>query len=186
MLLVLEGQGELMEDDSNSNTLSGTPVTHASPHETVFVNTGPVLPVQKNAAAQVIGWFVVVYGILQILGGLLGATDFGMTDWEGNPISTPLSYKVSVVLFSLMAAGLFAFGGYRMTLYEKRGIWIVFGGLALGYIGNIISSLLMGDAQGEGMELVNVGASGICGLIGVGVCGVIVAIPLMLSDGGME
>ena len=42
-------------------------------------------------------------------------------------------------------------GGYKMTNYEKMGIWIIFAALALNYVRGIITSLLMGDTAGEGM-----------------------------------
>jgi hypothetical protein len=47
-----------MEEDPDSNMLSGTPATPEVVQQTVFVNQAPVLPVQKNKAAEVIGWLV--------------------------------------------------------------------------------------------------------------------------------
>lgn len=175
-----------MEEDPNSNTLDGTPITQTVTQEQVFVNTGPTLPVQKNVGAKVIGIFTIIFGVLALLGGVFSLSDFGMTDFDGNPITTPMSYKISSLIFSLAAGSMMIVGGYKMTNYEKMGIWIVFGALAVNWVGGIVSSLLMGDVQGEGMTVFNAAGSGICGIFCVLICGVIVAIPLMLSDGGME
>jgi len=184
--LVYGVQESVMEEEPNSNTLDGTPNTQTVVQEQVFVNTGPTLPVQKNVGAKVIGIFTIIMGVLAILGGLFSLTDWGMTDINGFPITTPVEYKISSLIFSLAAGSMLIVGGYKMTNYEKMGIWIIFAALAVNYVGGIISSVLMGDAQGEGMGFFNAAGSGICGIFCVAICGIIVAIPLMLSDGGME
>ena len=179
-------QESVMEEEPNSNTLDGTPNTQTVVQEQVFVNPGPTLPVQKNVAAKVIGIFTIIFGVLAILFGLISLTDFGVTDINGFPITTPIEYKISRLLFSLAAGSMIIVGGYKMTNYEKMGIWIIFAALAVNYVGGIISNVLLGDAQGEGMGLLNASVGGICGIFCVAICGIIVAIPLMLSDGGME
>ena len=44
-----------MEEDSNQPYLGGTPADTPPVHQTVFVQDGPVIPVQKSVAAKVIG-----------------------------------------------------------------------------------------------------------------------------------
>ena len=175
-----------MEEEQNSGTLEGTTEPTVVDAGRVFVNTGPNYPVQKNGAAKVIGILTIIFGVLAILGGLLSLTDFGMTDINGNPITTPVEYKISSLIFSLAAGSMLIFGGYKMTNYEKMGIWIIFAALAVNFVGGIISNVLLGDTQGEGMGLLNASVGGICGIFCIAICGVIVAIPLMLADGGME
>ena len=175
-----------MEEEQNSGTLEGTTEPTVVDAGRVFVNTGPNYPVQKNGAAKVIGILTIIFGVLAILGGLLSLTDFGMTDINGNPITTPVEYKISSLIFSLAAGSMLIFGGYKMTNYEKMGIWIIFAALAVNFVGGIISNVLLGDAQGEGMGFFNASVGGICGIFCIAICGVIVAIPLMLADGGME
>jgi hypothetical protein len=175
-----------MEEEPNSDTLEGTTEPTVVDAGRVFVNTGPNYPVQKNQGAKVIGIFTIIFGVLAILGGLSSLTDWGMTDINGLPITTPVEYKISSLIFSLAAGSMMIVGGYKMTNYEKMGIWIIFAALVVNYVGGIISSVLMGDAQGEGMGILNSAGSGICGIFCVAICGVIVAIPLMLADGGME
>ena len=175
-----------MEEEQNSGTLEGTTEPTVVDAGRVFVNTGPNYPVQKNGAAKAIGILTIIFGVLAVLGGLLSLTDFGMTDINGNPITTPVEYKISSLIFSLAAGSMLIFGGYKMTNYEKMGIWIIFAALAVNFVGGIISNVLLGDAQGEGMGLFNASVGGICGIFCIAICGVIVAIPLMLADGGME
>ena len=175
-----------MEEDPDSNMLSGTPATQEIVQETVFVNTAPVIPVQKNVGAQVIGWFVVVYGGFILLGSLFSMTDIGVTDFAGNPITTPVAYKAITLISGLIAAGLYFVGGFKMTKYEKKGIWLIFAGIGISWISGVIAQTFLGDSMGEGTGVILAGTSGVCGLFCVGICGLIVAIPLMLSDGGME
>jgi hypothetical protein len=175
-----------MEETPKPVTLEGDPSVISNEQTTVFVNQAPVLPVQKNVGAKVIGIFTIIFGVLAILFGFISLTDFGVTDINGFPITTPIEYKISRLLFSLAAGSMIIVGGYKMTNYEKMGIWIIFAALAVNYVGGIISNVLLGDAQGEGMGLLNASVGGICGIFCVAICGIIVAIPLMLSDGGME
>ena len=175
-----------MEGEPNSDTLEYTTEPTVVDAGRVFVNTGPEFPVQKNGAAKVIGILTIIMGVLAILGGLFSLTDWGLTDLNGLPITTPIEYKISRLLFSLAVGSMMIVGGYKMTNYEKMGIWIIFAALAVNYVGGFISNVLLGDTQGEGMGLVNASVGGICGIFCIAICGVIVAIPLMLADGGME
>ena len=175
-----------MEEEQNSGTLEGTTEPTVVDAGRVFVNTGPNYPVQKNGAAKVIGILTIIFGVLAILGGLFSLTDWGLTDLNGLPITTPIEYKISRLLFSLAVGSMMIVGGYKMTNYEKMGIWIIFTALAVNYVGGFISNVLLGDAQGEGMGLVNAFCGGIGGIFCMAICGSIIAIPLMLADGGME
>ena len=175
-----------MEEEPSSDTLEDTTEPTVVDAGRVFVNTGPDFPVQKNGAAKVIGILTIIFGVLAILGGLFSLTDWGATDLNGLPITTPIEYKISRLLFSLAVGSMMIVGGYKMTNYEKMGIWIIFAALAVNYVGGFISNVLLGDTQGEGMGLVNASVGGICGIFCIAICGVIVAIPLMLADGGME
>ena len=110
-----------MEEEQNSGTLEATTEPTVVDAGRVFVNTGPNYPVQKNVGAKVIGVFTIIFGVLAILGGLISLTDFGVTDINGFPITTPVEYKISSFIFSLAAGSMMIFGGYKMTNYEKMG-----------------------------------------------------------------
>jgi hypothetical protein len=178
-----------MEEDSNQPYLGGTPADTPPVQQTVFVQDGPVIPVQKSVAAKVIGWFAIVLGCLGILSAPLGVIDFGtMMDIDGNPVTYSMSYKVVTTLTALVSGGLTAVGGYKMTNYEKKGIWLIFASFAVNWVGGIAEVYLSPDVMGlgqEGMSLM-AGAAGFVGIFCYAICGLIVAIPLLMANGGME
>ena len=177
-----------MEEDSNQPYLGGTPVDTPPVHQTVFVQDGPVIPVQKSVAAKVIGWFAIVLGCLGLLSAPLGFIDFGAMDFDGNPVTYSMSYKVVTTLTALVSGGLAAVGGYKMTNYEKKGIWLIFASFAVNWVGGIAEVYLSPDVMGlgqEGMSLM-AGAAGFVGIFCYAICGLIVAIPLLMANGGME
>ena len=177
-----------MEEDSNQPYLGGTPADTPPVHQTVFVQDGPVIPVQKSVAAKVIGWFAIVLGCLGILSAPLGFIDFGAMDWDGNPVTYSMSYKVVTTLTALVSGGLAAVGGYKMTNYEKKGIWLIFASFAVNWVGGIAEVYLGSDVMGLGAEgsAILAGATGFVGIFCYAICGLIVAIPLLMANGGME
>ena len=109
-------------------------------------------------------------------------------DIEGNPVTFSMSYKVVTTLTALVSGGLAAVGGYKMTNYEKKGIWLIFASFAVNWVGGIAGVYLSPDVMGlgqEGMSLM-AGATGFCGIFFYAICGLIVAIPLLMANGGME
>ena len=64
-----------MEEAPNSDTLEGTTEPTVVDTGRVFVNTGPEFPVQKNAAAKVIGILVIIWGGFNLLGAPLTLLD---------------------------------------------------------------------------------------------------------------
>jgi hypothetical protein len=127
-------------------------------------------------------------GCLGILSAPLGFIDFGSMDFDGNPVTYSMSYKVVTTLTALVSGGLAAVGGYKMTNYEKKGIWLIFASFAVNWVGGIAEVYLSPDVMGlgqEGMSLM-AGAAGFVGIFCYAICGLIVAIPLLMANGGME
>jgi hypothetical protein len=179
-----------MEGEPNSDTLEGTTEPTVVDAGRVFVNTGPDFPVQKNSAAKVIGILVIIYGAMNLLGSpFILLSDFGAADIEGNPISYPTEYFVVSILSAIIVGAITIFAGYQITQYQKKGIWLTLGAFVISWVSSIAVSAIQGnamDSEGVGAG-VGLGAmSGICGIFCYAICGVIVAIPLMLADGGME
>ena len=179
-----------MEEEQNSGTLDGTTEPAVVDAGRVFVNTSPNYPVQKNAAAKVIGILVIIWGAFNLLGSPLSLlSDFGATDLEGNPISYPIEYFVVTILSSIIVGAISIFAGYQITQYQKKGIWLTFVAFVIAWISSIVVSAIQGnamDTEGIGFGAGMGAMSGICGIFCYAICGIIVAIPLMLSDGGME
>jgi len=165
----------------------GTPTADQSTPKTIFVSGDPLIG-PKSSAAVIIGWILIILGVLWVLSVPLTLFDFGATDMNGNPITTPVTYKIVTVLLGLASSGLTILGGYKMTKYEKQGVWFIFAAFGISWIGSIASSLLLGDLMGMGDSggAVLAGISGFCGIFFYAICGLIVAIPLMMSNGGME
>jgi len=179
-----------MAEEPNSGTLEGTTEPTVIDAGRVFVNTGPEFPIQKNSAAKVIGILVIIWGVFNLLGAPLSLlADFGATDFEGNPISYPTEYFVVSILSAIIVGAISIFAGYQITQYQKKGIWLTFGAFVIAWVSSIAVSAIQGNAMdSEGLGIgAGLGAmSGICGIFCYAGCGIIVAIPLMLSDGGME
>ena len=178
-----------MEEEQNSGILDGTTEPTVVDAGTVFVNTGQNFPVQKNAAAKVIGILVIVYYVLITGFTFLGLLALSFLDEEiivagAEPL--PMTLFAFTAILGLIPAIIGCIGGWKMYNYQKMGIWLVFGSLIIGWIVSIVNGALTSDYGGSGDAGIDAALNGICGILCMAICGVIVAIPLMLSDGGME
>ena len=178
-----------MEEEQNSGTLEGTTEPTVVDAGRVFVNTGQNFPVQKNAAAKVIGILVIVYYVLITGFTFLGLLALSFLDEEiivagAEPL--PMTLFAFTAILGLIPAIIGCIGGWKMYNYQKMGIWLVFGSLIIGWIVSIVNGALTSDYGGSGDAGIDAALNGICGILCMAICGVIVAIPLMLSDGGME
>ena len=179
-----------MEEQPEPFTLEGDPSVISNEQTTVFVNQASVLPVQKNKAAEVIGWLVIIYYGLGVAMGLLSILGFSAlsSEFAEEPgfETIPVTLLAVTWLLGLIPAVIGIIGGWKMTKYEKNGIWFVFGALALAWVMSLVNGALTSDYAGTGNAGFDAAFNGMCGIFCVAICGVIVAIPLMLSDGGME
>ena len=175
------------DTETNQTWFEGTPTTDQSTPKTIFVSGDPLIG-PKSSAAVIIGWILIILGAFGVLTLPLTLFDFGTADMNGNPITTSVGYKIVTVFFRLVSSGLSILGGYKMTKYEKQGIWFIFASFGVSWIGSIVSSLLLGDSLGMGDSggTALAGISGFCGIFFYAICGLIVAIPLLISNGGME
>ena len=178
-----------MEEEQNSGTLEGTTEPTVVDAGRVFVNTGQNFPVQKNAAAKVIGILVMIYYVVGTGLSFLGLVALSFLDEEmiaagAEPL--PATLLFALVIIGLIPAIIGCIGGWKMYNYEKMGIWLVLGSLGIGWILSIVNGALTSDYGGTGDAGIDAAFNGICGIFCVAICGVIVAIPLMLADGGME
>ena len=178
-----------MEEEQNSGTLDGTTEPTVVDAGRVFVNTGQNFPVQKNAAAKVIGILVMIYYVVGTGLSFLGLVALSFLDEEmiaagAEPL--PATLLFALVIIGLIPAIIGCIGGWKMYNYEKMGIWLVLGSLGIGWILSIVNGALTSDYGGTGDAGIDAAFNGICGIFCIAICGVIVAIPLMLADGGME
>ena len=179
-----------MEEEQNSGTLEGTTEPTVIDAGRVFVNTGQNFPVQKNAAAKVIGILVILYYVVLTGFNFLGLVALSFLDdaIAADPSIEPLPMTLFLVIsiIGLIPTIIGCIGGWKMYNYEKMGIWLVLGSLVIGWILSIVNGALTSDYGGTGDAGLDAAFNGVCGIICMAICGVIVAIPLMLADGGME
>ena len=156
---------------------------------------GQVIMVQQpSGAAKVIGILAMISGCLGVLSGFVSIVD-------------SLSYTSVVIPLILAILGLAGsaasvLGGYWMTEYQRRGVQLVLITVLVGFITASASSLILDDIMMEELDNGNMTqeeydeTQGVMSVVGgimvavsavcYGICGLIVAIPLMSANGGLD
>ena len=156
---------------------------------------GQVIMVQQpSGAAKVIGILVIISGCFGVMSGLVSIVD-------------SLSYSSVVIpliiaILGLAGSAASVLGGYWMTNYERRGVQLVLITVLLGFITASASTFILGDLLQEELDNGNMtqeeydatqGFGAILGGIMIavsavcyGICGLIIAIPLMSANGGLD
>jgi hypothetical protein len=145
---------------------------------------GNVIMVQQpSAAPKVIGILSMIYGAFGIFGSLMvvvGASLFGDIMEEADiGIDGNMLMIIAIVGFVTSIGWIVA--GVWMNGRQRRGVHLAWLLLLFEFVLDIVISL---TGTGTGVE---VGALGIgMSVVGTGICGVIVAIPLMVSNSGLD
>ncbi len=156
---------------------------------------GQVIMVQQpSGAAKVIGVLVIISGCFGVLSGLMSIVD-------------SLSYSSVVIPLILAILGLAGsaasvLGGYWMTEYQRRGVQLVLITVLVGFITASASTVILDDIMMEELDNGNMtqeeydATQGIMDILGAaviavsavcyGICGLIIAIPLMSANGGLD
>ena len=175
-----------MSDEGN-DVFSGA--VNTQPEMINVQPAGQMYLVEKSKAPQIIGILVIIYyALMQILGilGLFALDLISDIDEEVTGLEPlPMSIILVSLFLSLIPTVMGIFGGYKMYLYEKKGIWIVLSAIVLGWVISTINSALTTDYMG-GDAATGAIQQGFCGAFCLGICAVIVCIPLMLANSGME
>ena len=156
---------------------------------------GQVIMVQQpSGAAKVIGILIIISGCFGVISGI--SEIFSAQSYSSMVI--PLVFAI-VGIASSSASVL---GGYWMTNYERRGVQLVLITVLVGFITASASTLVLDDLMVE--ELDNGGITqeqydatqGFMAVLGgiviavsavcYGICGLIVAIPIMSANGGLD
>jgi len=161
--------------------------------QTVIIdpNTGlpqnVILMQQPSSAPKVIGVFVIIFGAIGVIGSALGL--FGSSFLEGQVEDSVLdAYITQIMIFSLLSIFVSIgtiLSGVWINDRQTRGVhlaWIVTGYSLLLSIGQQMTiPAELSDPSGLG-QAIGIGFSVVCN----GICGLIVAIPLMISGSGMD
>tara|TARA_B100000530_G_scaffold268657_1_gene181233 strand:- start:394 stop:930 length:537 start_codon:yes stop_codon:yes gene_type:complete len=143
---------------------------------------------QPSQAPQVVGILIIIYGVLNVLGSLLGL--FGASMLSSVELDDPLleEYSMQMMVFSLVAVVLSAvtiISGVWINNRQTRGVhlaWVTIGlSMLMSFIQGAIIPAELTDPSGLG-QMIGIVMNLVCTMI----CGVIVAIPLMVANSGMD
>ncbi len=143
---------------------------------------GNVIIVQQpSGAPKVIGILSIIYGFFGVLGSLmiviLGASSLGSVVTE----DVENSSLMILAIIGFLSGSAWIVAGVWINGRQRRGIHLAWLILILEFIVDIVFNSLIGGMQGvEGA--IGIGAS----VLGTGICGVIIAIPLMVSNSGLD
>ncbi len=156
---------------------------------------GQVIMVQQpSGAAKVIGILVIISGCFGVMSGLM--------DIVGSLSYSSVVIPLIIAILGLAGSAASVLGGYWMTNYERRGVQLVLITVLVGFIAASASSFILGDLLQEELDNGNMtqeeydatqGFGAILGGIMIavsavcyGICGLIIAIPLMSANGGLD
>ena len=159
------------------STLSGTPSETPAADAGVYEQTPPVVYASKSPVPIIIGAIYSLFQVIAFLGSLalvLGgallagfAAEMGEGAAEGGFLLTLLG------LFTLVLSAIGVYAGVLMIQYKKKGVNIALGLLVFGYVLQAPMNMAMGLPVFDGMGF---------GLVTNGLCGALVAIPLLVSS----
>ncbi len=152
---------------------------------------GQIIMLQPpSSASKIVGILCIVAGAINVL-SLLSLLFIPQVDPLTNEeITLSTSSLIIGIVSSLIGIVTLCIGGYMMINYQRRGIFIVILGIVLGFIISVFS-VMQGDYDGwaDAVEMDDGVANGI--LIGLqafcnAICALIVAIPLMIANNGLD
>ncbi|MDA8531200.1 hypothetical protein N9M83_04590 [Candidatus Poseidonia alphae] len=170
----------------NGAMLSG--MAEMPPGQMIFL--GP-----PSSAPKVVGILCVLWGVFDF-----GSSGLNLLGVVGNQTSQPLLFAV---YFGGLAVGIATVaGGVMLVSYQRRGVQLLFGAILVGSVLNGLELTMMdeiydqmlddGDLTQEEYDVISA-SSGLVAGIGMffvalcgGMCALIAAIPLMVSNNGLD
>ena len=199
----------MQPEDGNTGGIKGS-VISGDVHQHQYANQGMPQPQQiiidpntglpqtviiiqePSGGPKVVGILVILWGVFSILGEVIGIND--TLEFGGYFIA------MSIVNVGLSAG--FIAGGIMITNYQKRGVHLSLVMVAICAVIGIVAIMMMPDiiddlVEEEGLtdeerEDVEAYSGAIMGLGAIfvvicnGICGLIIAIPLMISNNGLD
>jgi len=157
-------------------TLSGTPNAAPAGDDGGAYGQPEVQYAKKSAVPVIIGAIYSLFQVLAVLGSLavvLGGAllaGFASEIGEGADELGIMVTVVGVIMLALSCVGVYA--GILMIRYQKKGIHIALGLLAVGVVMELIMNVAMELPVTEGL---------VSSLAANGICAALVAIPLLVS-----
>ena len=175
-----------MQPDDNEPMISGQP-------QSIMIDPMTGLPQnviimqQPSSAPQVVGILVIIYGAISVLGSALGV--FGSSLLASEVDDSVLNeYATQLIAFSLASVFVsiaIIISGVWINNRQTKGVHLAFAAIGAGLLLSILQQMIipaeLSDPSGFG-QAIGIGMSVVCN----GICGLIVAIPLMVSGSGMD
>ena len=144
---------------------------------------------QPSQAPQVVGILIIIYGAISVLGsllGLFGASMLGSIETEDSALLDEYSMQLMVfALVGIILSAVTIISGVWINNRQTRGVhlaWVTIGlSMLMSFIQGAIIPAELTDPSGLG-QMIGIVMNLVCTMI----CGVIVAIPLMVANSGMD
>ena len=184
--------GVSLTDSAISGDVHNTIVNNMSPYQA----QGQMIFVQPpSGAAKVMGILIVIYasfGLLGALASLLGGSFFesllGQVA-EQDPDALGFDpagfgqYMMLTGLISLVTSAGTLLGGIWTMQYQRRGVHLGLMMIAASFLLGLVLAFIYPEISDSGFGM---GATVILSLFGSGFCGLMVAIPLMVTNNGLD
>lgn len=171
--------------------ISGEPESMTAPQQMYGTQQQMILMQQPSSAPKVIGIFVIIYGALNALSGLVGLFGGALLSGVETELGGDGSASLMLIIFSAIGI-IFGIGfiicGTQINQRKRIGIQIAWILIAISMVlGLVQTAFVPVDLEGTGMSEslyygVQIGGQVVCNAI----CGLIVAIPLMVNNGMLD
>jgi hypothetical protein len=182
------GEVESAQSDAiPSVMITGQPQTMAAPQQMYGAQPQMIMLQQPSSAPKVIGIFVIIYGALNALGGIIGVFGGALLESQFDTGGSGTMMIAFSMLSTLIGVG-FVLSGAQINQRKKSGVqlsWILI--LVTLILGLAQIALMPVDFTGTGVNESfyygsQIGGQVICN----GICGLLVAIPLMVNNSMMD
>ena len=150
---------------------------------------------QKSGGPRVFGALAMLLGGIGVIMALLDLASAGdnIELWGADETSYSWCFYVSPLL-AAVSGGLFAYAGFLLWNYKRKGVWMGFGAVGINVLDGVLGSVLIGmiteevgEAAGvEGLGGLLAGAGLVFTAIGAVCCGLIVALPLLMNGNDLD
>ena len=146
-----------------------------------------------SSAPKVMGVLIIIYAVINFLGIFSIFLPAQPDPVTGEIIETSTALMATNILNILIQTAGFGFGGYLMLSYQRKGMHLALATIAVATVLSLVSIVFgAADAANSSFELIGIGEDGTSAIFAgttifcQGVCALIVAIPLMVSNNGFD
>ena len=182
------GEVESAQSDAiPSVMITGQPQTMTAPQQMYGAQPQMIMLQQPSSAPKVIGIFVIIYGALNALGGIIGVFGGALLESQFDTGGSGIMMIAFSMLSTLIGVG-FVLSGAQINQRKKSGVqlsWVLI--LVSLVLGLAQTALMPVDLAGTGMSESfyygsQIGGQVVCNAI----CGLLVAIPIMVNNSMMD